>query len=212
MEIQTFVFNHFGQNTYLIADETTNECAVIDPGCFFNEEQQTLKNYIISKNYTLTAILFTHCHLDHAFGANYLVREFPNINIYGHKSENLFIDDAINQSLRFGIRMEQPPKINNYISEGDIITIGKLKFFALHVPGHSPGSICYYNEQHSIIFCGDVLFAGSIGRGDLPGGNHQILIEGIQSKLMNLPDNTIVYSGHGPTTTIKIERDTNPYL
>lgn len=212
MQIQTFVFNHFGQNTYLVIDEQTKECVVIDPGCFFDEEKQKLISYIQTNKYILTKIVFTHCHLDHAFGARSIANAFPNIGIYAHKNESVFIDDAINQSLRFGITMEQPPKITNYVSDGDIVEIGSHKFFAIHVPGHSPGSICYYNAEHKVIFCGDVLFAGSIGRSDLPGGNHEQLIEGITKKLMILPDDVTVYSGHGPTTSILVERDTNPYF
>ena len=212
MQIQTFIFNHFGQNTYVIVDETSKFCAVIDPGCFFDEEKNTLKNFIVSNGFSLQAILFTHCHLDHAFGAHFIAKEFPHIPVYGHKNESLFIDDAINQSLRFGIRMEQPPKITNFVHDGDVISIGAIKLFALHIPGHSPGSICYYSANDHVVFCGDVLFAGSVGRSDLPGGNHDTLISGITLKLMVLPDETVVYSGHGPSTTIKVERDTNPYF
>lgn len=212
MQIQTFVFNHFGQNTYLIIDETTSNCAIVDPGCFFDEEKQKIKNFIKDKNLTLEKILFTHCHLDHAFGAKFISKEFNPIPVFAHKNESIFIEDAINQSLRFGISMEQPPKITNFVNDGDEVSVGSLSFKAIHVPGHSPGSICYYNAPNNVIFCGDVLFNGSIGRSDLPGGNHQQLISGIKEKLMPLPDNTIVYSGHGPTTTIKIERDTNPHL
>lgn len=212
MQIQTFVFNHFGQNTYLIIDETTSICAIVDPGCFFDEEKQKIKNYIQNNNLSLQKIIFTHCHLDHAFGAKFISKEFSPIEIFAHKNESIFIEDAINQSLRFGISMEQPPKITNFVNDGDEVSVGSLSFKAIHVPGHSPGSICYYNAPNNVIFCGDVLFSGSIGRSDLPGGNHQQLITGIKEKLMSLPDNTKVYSGHGPTTTIKIERDTNPHL
>lgn len=212
MQIQTFVFNHFGQNTYVVIDEHTKTCAVIDPGCFFEEEKQKLRSFIHNSNLTLNKILFTHCHLDHAFGAQFVAKEFADVAVYAHKNESIFIADAINQSLRFGITMEQPPKITNYVAEGDIIEIGDLQFFAIHVPGHSPGSICYYNAEHKVIFCGDVLFAGSIGRSDLPGGNHELLLQGITSKLMVLPDDVTVYSGHGPTTSILVERNTNPYF
>lgn len=212
MQIQTFTFNHFGENTYLIIDNATNSCAVIDPGCFFDEEKNKLKNFIVANNLTLQKILFTHCHLDHAFGAHFIWTEFKNIEVCAHKNEKLFIDDAINQSLRFGIKMEQPPKISHYINHGDVISVGNLNLVAIHVPGHSSGSICYYHADSQSLICGDVLFAGSIGRSDLPGGNQQLLISGIKERLLVLPNETIVYSGHGPTTTILAEKNTNPYL
>jgi len=212
MEIKTFVFNHFGQNTYMIIDDVEKKCAVVDPGCFFDNEKEELKAYIIDNGLTLEKIIFTHCHLDHAFGAAFLYKEFPVSEIVGHKEEKLFIDDAINQSLRFGIRMEQPPSITNYITEGAIIKVGSIPFFAIHVPGHSKGSLCYYNADNKVIIVGDVLFSGSVGRSDLVGGDHNTLINGIKSKLMVLPEDTVVYSGHGPSTTIGTEKFSNSYL
>lgn len=212
MQIQKFTVNHFGQNTYLIIDEHTKACAVIDPGFFFEKEKEDFKDVILSQGLKLEKILFTHCHLDHAFGARYVYEEFPVIDVIGHKDEMFFIDDAINQSLRFGIKMEQPPAISIFINEGDKVTIGSVSFQTFHVPGHSKGSICYYNKDEKIIIVGDVLFAGSVGRSDLPGGNHDILISGIRSKLMTLPNDVVVYSGHGPETTIGVEKTSNPFL
>jgi len=212
MIITHFQFNHFGQNTYVIHDETTLQCAVVDPGCFFDIEKQELKSYILTNKLQLEAIIFTHCHLDHAFGAAFVKQEFPHISVYGHKEENFFIQDAIGQGLRFGISMEQPPSITHYISDGSIIEIGKSKLYAIHVPGHSKGSLCYYNAENNFLIAGDVLFAGSIGRSDLPGGSHETLVQGIISKLLILPEQTVVYSGHGPATTIGKEKTSNPFL
>ncbi len=212
MIVTQFQFNHFGQNTYVIHDTKTLQSAVIDPGCFFEQEKQELKSHIISNNLQLEAIIYTHCHLDHVFGAAYIKKEFPNVVTYAHKEENFFIQDAIGQGLRFGISMEQPPAINKFISDGSIIEIGSSKLYAIHVPGHSKGSLCFYNAEKSIIFVGDVLFAGSVGRSDLPGGSHELLIQGITSKLLVLPEETIVYSGHGPATTIGEEKRSNPFL
>ncbi|MCL2327314.1 MAG: MBL fold metallo-hydrolase [Bacteroidetes bacterium] len=212
MNIKTFVFNHFGENTYVVSDESIGKCAIIDPGCFFDQEKQELKNYIISKNLQVESILFTHCHLDHAFGARFVAQEFPQAKICAHKNEQIFIDDALNQSLRFGINMEQPPQITQYINNGDIIYIGAIELQAIFVPGHSPGGLCFYNVQNSVLFSGDVLFQNSVGRSDLPGGNHNVLIDGIKKHLLCLPDKTVVYCGHGGTTTIKNERETNPFF
>ncbi|MDR1760896.1 MAG: MBL fold metallo-hydrolase [Bacteroidales bacterium] len=196
----------------MVHDESTQQCAIIDPGCFFEQEKQELKNYIINENLHVDSVLFTHCHLDHAFGAHFVATEFPQAKICAHKNEQIFIDDALNQSLRFGINMEQPPHITHYINNGEIIHIGTIELQAIFVPGHSPGGLCFYNIQQGVLFAGDVLFENSIGRSDLPGGNHELLIEGIKKHLLCLPDETIVYCGHGATTTIKSERETNPYL
>ena len=212
MIVKQFQFNHFGQNTYVIHDESTLQSAVIDPGCFFDIEKQELKSYILTNNLQLEAIIFTHCHLDHAFGAAFIKQEYPHISIYAHKEENFFIQDAIGQGLRFGISMEQPPPITHFISDGSIIEIGNSKLYAIHVPGHSKGSLCYYNAEEHFLIAGDVLFAGSIGRSDLPGGSHETLVQGIISKLLILPEHTVVYSGHGPATTIGKEKTSNPFL
>lgn len=212
MEIKTFVFNHFGENTYVVYDTNSLKCAIIDPGCFFEQEKQELKKFIVEKDLVVDSVLFTHCHLDHAFGARFIATEFPQVKICAHKSEQIFIDDALDQSLRFGINMEQPPQITNYITDGDIIHIGEVNLQVIFTPGHSPGGLCFYSEENGILFSGDVLFANSVGRSDMPGGNHNILIDGITKKLLALPDQTIVYCGHGPSTTIKNERETNPFL
>ncbi len=212
MEIKTFTFNHFGENTYLVVNNEKKICTVIDPGCFFDKEKEELKNYINSNGYTLDKIVFTHCHLDHAFGAKYLYDEFPIIEIAGHKDEMFFIEDAINQSFRFGIKMDQPPSITNFIDNGDKILLAGVEFDCIHVPGHSAGSICYYHKESKSLIVGDVLFSGSIGRSDLPFGDGALLVNGIKTKLLTLPDDVVVYSGHGPTTTIGTEKFSNPFL
>ncbi|MBK8809024.1 MAG: MBL fold metallo-hydrolase [Bacteroidales bacterium] len=211
INIKTFVFNHFSQNTYLVFDES-KEAAIIDSGCFFEQEKQKLLQYIESNNLKLTKIIFTHCHLDHAFGTRFFHDTYNNLEIAGHKNESIFIDDAINQGLRFGIKMEQPPRLTKELEEGDTINVGNSVFEILFVPGHSPGSLCYVNRERKIVFVGDVLFEGSIGRTDLPGGNLDLLLNGIKSKLLTLPDDYIVYSGHGETTTIGNEKKNNPFL
>lgn len=212
MKIKTFVFNHFGENTYVVSDESTKKCAIIDPGCFFDQEKQELKNFILSENLQVECILFTHCHLDHAFGARFATQEFPQAEICAHKNEQIFIDDALNQGLRYGINMEQPPHITRYINEDDVIRIGEIELQVIFVPGHSPGGLCFYSAKEDILFSGDVLFQNSVGRSDLIGGNHDLLIEGIVQHLLCLPNETVVYCGHGHTTTIKNERETNNFL
>lgn len=209
--IKTFIFNHFSQNTYLIYDET-KDAILIDPGCFFEQEKKDLQSFIEENKLHLKKVVYTHCHLDHAFGSKFIGDTYPNIEFVAHKDEAFFIDDAKNQSKRFGIQMEQPPNLTSHIDEGEVLSFGQTELKTLHIPGHSPGSICFYNEVEKIVLVGDVLFAGSIGRSDLPGGDHDTLVSGIKAKLMQLPDDMTVYSGHGPTTTIGIEKTSNPFL
>lgn len=211
ISIHTFTFNHFGQNTYLVYDDT-KEAAVIDPGCFFEEEKQALLNFLKEKDLKLTKILFTHCHLDHAFGANFVNKQFPDIPIIGHEEENIFITEADKHAQRFGLTMEQPPTLTQYIKHGDTVTVGSSSLLALHVPGHSPGSICFYSEEAGWVVVGDVLFQNSIGRTDLHGGNYEQLISHIKKHLLNLPGNTVVYPGHGPATSIGTEKANNQFL
>jgi len=211
MTVYTFTFNHFGENTYLLIDDS-GSAAIVDPGCLFDEEKQAVLAFLEQHNLSLKMILFTHCHLDHAFGANFIHEQFPGIPVYGHEAETIFITDYERQAARFGLTMEQPPMITNFLADEQTVSIGNSTLVALHVPGHSPGSICYYSKADAFVIAGDVLFANSIGRTDLLGGNHQQLIASIHAQLMHLPGNTTVYPGHGPTTTIGAEKQTNPFL
>lgn len=210
-QIKIFTFNHFSQNTFVLHDDSKT-AIIIDPGCYFDEEKDDLLKYINSNNLSVKYVVFTHCHLDHAFGAAFIHQKFPQIDFIGHKDESFFIDDAINQSLRFGIKMDQPPKLSKKLVDGDTLTFGNTNLKVIHVPGHSPGSLCYYDENQKILIAGDVLFAGSVGRSDLPGGNHDTLISEIKKKLLTLPEDVVVYPGHGPSTTIKTEKLSNPFL
>lgn len=210
-QIHTFVFNHFHQNTYLLSDDT-KECVIIDPGCFFDEEKQALKDFIEKQGLKPVKILFTHCHLDHAFGARYVFTTWPGISIVANRGEEIFITEAQKHASRFGVQMEQPPLIGNFINDGDTLTFGNTTLTAIHVPGHSPGSICYYNADQAFMITGDVIFEQSVGRTDLPGGSTEQLITGIKTKIMTLPDNTVLYPGHGNSTTVGNEKRNNPYI
>mgnify|MGYP003290052829 FL=1 len=212
MKIKQFVFNHFGENTYVVIDETTSSCAIIDPGCFRETEKQTLVSFFKSNNLVPDKILFTHCHVDHTFGAHFLLEEYPLIQTYAHQSEQHFIDTAVEQAESFGVTIDQPPAIAHYVYDGQTITIGALEFKVICTPGHSLGCVCYYNKENNILFSGDTLFANSVGRTDLYGSSHLSLMNSIQEKLMVLPENTDVLPGHGPSTTIGEEKNTNPYI
>ena len=187
MKIKRFEFNMFPENCYVLWDET-NEAVVIDPGCFYEEEKQALKNFIIHNELNVKHLLNTHLHLDHIFGNPFMLKEF-------------------------GFQLQEPPvPLGTYLHDGDIITFGNTELEAIHVPGHSPGSLVYYCAADHCMFSGDVLFQGSIGRADLAGGNFDELIEHICSRLFILPNETIVYPGHGAPTTIGIEKAENPFF
>jgi hydroxyacylglutathione hydrolase len=211
MEIQSFQFSPFAENTFLLFDDT-KEAVLIDPGCYFPEEKKKLSDFIAEKKLILKKVIYTHCHLDHAFGANYISNTYKDVSFEAHEAEQLFIDSAKAHAKSFGLDMEQPPKLTKFITEGDVITFGNTELHILLIPGHSPGGICFYNKEQGDLFPGDILFQGSIGRSDLPGGNQSLLVNGIKSKLMNLPENVVVYPGHGEYTTIGNEKALNPYL
>jgi glyoxylase-like metal-dependent hydrolase (beta-lactamase superfamily II) len=211
MEIKAFTFSPFAENTYLLYD-ATKEAVLIDPGCYFDDEKKELSDFITENDLKLTTVLYTHCHLDHAFGSKYISETYKGIEFWGNEAEKIFIDSAKAHAQSFGLQMEQPPALNKYIVEGDCITFGTTELHTICIPGHSPGGLCFYNKEQGDIIPGDILFKGSIGRSDLPGGNQNQLIEGIKKKLLTLPDFVIVYPGHGDYTTIGNEKALNPYL
>lgn len=211
MKIKLFEFNPVAENTYVVYDET-NECVIIDPGCFFQEEKELLLNFILDNDLVVKHLINTHLHFDHIFGCNFVTNQF-GVVLEANAEDQFLLDGYLKQLQMFGFKPEgEAPKIGKYLNEGDFVKFGNQKFFIFHVPGHSPGSIVFYNEEEGCLFGGDVLFRGSIGRTDLERGNHQQLISGIKTKLLNLPLDTIVYSGHGPSTTIEYERKNNPFL
>lgn len=211
LTVKKFVFNPFGQNTYLIYDES-NEAVVIDPGCYFDEEKAALKDFIEYNELKLVKIVFTHCHLDHAFGSQFIHKAFPDAAVCAHKNEEFFITNYEAQAARFGITMEKPAEIDEYLDESQKLCFGNSELAIIFAPGHSPGSLCFYNAESKTVIVGDVLFQGSIGRTDLYGGNHELLINNIKSKLLTLPEETVVYSGHGNETTIGNEKNSNPFF
>ncbi|MFZ4456756.1 MAG: MBL fold metallo-hydrolase [Bacteroidales bacterium] len=211
MKLKTFVFNPVEENTYLLYDET-GECIIIDAGCFFPEEKAELKEFIEEKQLTVKRLINTHLHFDHCFGANFVIYTY-NVILEAHSGDEEFLKRLPEQAAKFGFRItEESPKISRYIQENDIITFGNQSLRAIHVPGHSPGSIVFYSEEQGCAFVGDVLFQRSVGRTDLPGGNFELLKSGIQTKLYTLPDETRVFSGHGPETSIGFEKRNNYYI
>lgn len=211
MKVKVFEFNYFPENTYLLYDET-GEAVLIDCGCVNSMEEQQLSSFIRENNLKLTHLLCTHLHLDHIFGNAFIKKKY-GLDPEAHADDVNCLPSLENQAKPFGIKLSSPDvPVKKYLTEGEVIRFGNSTLSVIHVPGHSPGSVVFYNAKNKIAISGDVLFYGSIGRTDLWGGNQEELIEGIKNKLFTLPDETIIYPGHGPETTIEYERKNNPYL
>ncbi len=210
ISIKTQVYNPFQVNTYILSDET-KECIIIDAGCNEPDEEQALRNYLEEQSLCPVSLVTTHCHIDHVLGNNF-VKEQYNIPIVANSDDYFLLNLVMESGILYGIDVKQPPPIDKLIEEGDVLKFGNSILKILKVPGHSPGSIVLYSPGDKFLISGDVLFNDSIGRSDLPGGNMDILLEGIKTKLLILPEEIIVYPGHGPTTTIGKEIKNNPYL
>lgn len=204
-------FGPFQENTYVIYDQTL-ECIVIDPGCTNAAERAELLKAIDDLGLKPVRLINTHCHVDHIPG-NPLIAETYNIGLEIHPNEVEVLKNAVNYAEIFRIEMsgEQPP-VKAFINEGDEIKFGNTVLRTLFTPGHSPGSISFYNEVEGYLVAGDVLFYRSVGRYDLPGASGEVLFKSITTQLITLPDDVKVYSGHGPDTTIGSERRHNPFL
>ena len=208
--IQSFTFNPFQENTYLLINDK-KECWIVDPGMYDNNETKFLTDYIGKHQLSPQAIINTHAHLDHIFGIQ------PLIDIYKipfglHKTETSVLTYAPASAAMFGVSLSKVPQPVFFIDEHKPLQLGDDTIEVRFAPGHSPGSIVFYYAPGSWVVGGDVLFSGSIGRTDLPGGDFETLINSIRTQLLTLPDNTTVYSGHGPATTIGTERTHNPFL
>jgi len=210
MVIKNFVFNPFQENTYVISDES-KKCIIIDAGCLFPYEKEELYNYIKNNDLKVERIINTHLHLDHCFGNPFVLATF-NCDIEAHINDEPLCNRMAVQAQMFGIDYKEKQPSIKYIQENDIITVGCISLKVIHVPGHSQGSLAFYCENGNVLFSGDTLFYGSIGRTDLAGGNYEDLIRSITKKLLILPDETDVLCGHGPHTNIKFEKENNPFL
>ena len=211
MNIKIFTFNQFFENTFIISD-STNECIIIDPGCYDKNEKQILQDYILSNNLVPTRLINTHCHIDHILGNNFVSKTWDLELEIHHKDIDLLKNSKDIADLYGFVNYEKSPITNKFLVEGDIIEFGKSKLEVLFTPGHAPGHISLYSKNENFIISGDVLFNNSIGRTDLPGGNYSTLIDTIKSKILCLDDSTVVYCGHGPSTTVGKERINNPFL
>ena len=211
MKIKRFEFNMFPVNCYVLADET-QEAVIIDAGCYYPEEQRQLKSFITTHQLTVRHLLNTHLHADHLFGNAFAAREF-GVSPEASQGDEFLLAGIPTFCKSFGFPLnEKPAALGHYISDGETIRFGNTELKAISVPGHSPGSLVYYCEKEHCMFSGDTLFKGSIGRADLEGGNFDDLRENIMSRLFVLPDNTVVYPGHGNETSIGNEKKNNPFF
>lgn len=211
-KVKCFVCNSFCENSYVVYDSDTKECAIIDAGFYYADEEDAVSHFIESNGLKVKHLINTHLHLDHCFGASFIAERY-GVGLSGDDNDELLLRLIPQQCEMFGIKLNAPvPELKNILKEGDKIEIGNYTLVAISVPGHSPGSLCFYCKEESILFSGDVLFKESIGRTDLQGGSYKTLYENITSKIFTLPDSTIVYCGHGPNTTIEHEREYNPYM
>ncbi len=210
LKIQSFTFNPVQENTYLLYNEF-NQCIIIDPGCYFDEEKELIKKYIYQNGLQPAMLLNTHCHLDHVFG-NKFIAETYHLTLQVHEKEKLVLAYAPTSGLMYNLPFDNYAGEFIFLKEGGKIQLGQDELQIIEAPGHSPGSICFYCAKQNFVIGGDVLFKGGIGRTDLPMGDHQALLNNIKTKLLVLPDETVVYSGHGPATTIGEEKRGNPFL
>ncbi len=209
IQIQTFTFNPFAENTYLVYDET-GEGVVIDPGCYEKSEKDTLAQFILDEKINIKYLLNTHCHIDHVLGNDFVKVKY-NVPLLIHKNDEPVLRSVRAYAPSYGFNLYQEALPDGYLTEGDTVSFGNIVFKVLFLPGHAPGHIGFYHKESFSLFSGDVLFEQSIGRTDLPGGDHATLIKSIHQKIFTLPDNVIVYPGHGGTTTVGEEKISNPF-
>lgn len=210
IHIKAFTFSPISENTYVLYNNE-GKAIIIDPGCYFPNEQETLKDFLTDNSLTPVYLLNTHCHLDHVFG-NKWVHETYGLEPHLHPNEEAMLALAPVSGERWGLPFQNYTGPLHFLNDGDTVLLGETEIEVILAPGHSPGSICFYIPSQGDLIGGDVLFRGSIGRTDLPGGDSETLLNSIREKLWVLPDETVVYSGHGIKTTIGYEKRNNPFL
>ena len=211
MQLKKFIVNPVEVNCYLLWDET-NEAVLIDCGAWYPQEREHIKEFIESNGLTLKHHLNTHLHFDHIFG-NAFIEETFGVKTSANDADWPWAENIKERVVRFGMKYdEKVPILGSILNDGDVITFGNSRIVAIAVPGHSPGSLAYHIPEAKMLFSGDALFRGSIGRTDFPDSNHRALIYAIREKLLTLPEDTVVYPGHDRETTIEFEKKYNMYL
>ena len=209
MEIKTFTFNAFQQNMSVLYDET-KECVIVDPGCYEKQEQEELALFIKQNDLKVVKLLNTHCHIDHVLGNDFVANKY-NVELYIHKDDLQTLKGVPAYAPVYGFPMYSEKDADHFLEDGDVVEFGNTKLEVIFAPGHAPGHVVFFHRESKNLINGDVLFNGSIGRTDLPGGNHEQLIKSIHEKVFPLGDDVTVYCGHGPLTTIGKEKDSNPF-
>lgn len=210
LNVQSFTFSPVQENTYILYNEE-RLCCIIDPGCYFASEEMELSKFIDEHKLTPILLLNTHCHLDHIFGNRFIHKKY-GLELHLHKLEKQVLDFGPISGQRWQLPFENYDGPLHFFEEGDNIKIGKDELKILFAPGHSPGHVCFYNKQDKFLIGGDVLFNGSVGRTDLPGGDFATLEKSIRTQLYTLPADVVVYPGHGSPTTIGDEMKGNPFV
>lgn len=209
--IEKFTFNLFSENTYILWDDESKEAIIVDPGCFNQIEKNTLVNFISSEDLTVTYLINTHCHIDHIFGCKFVKQKY-NPTFLIPEGDLPLLQNAVKQAEMFMVEIDIPPTPDNYLTEDLELTLNQSEIKFIFTPGHSPGEFCIYLNKENILISGDVLFKDIIGRTDLWGGDYDTLINSINTKLLVLPSDVVVYPGHGEETTIGHEKMFNPFL
>lgn len=211
VNVKVFTFNLFAENTIVLWDDETKEAAVIDPGTSTQDEQNSLNDFISSGNLKVKFLINTHCHIDHILGCKF-VKDKYNPVYYAPENDIPLLEHAQEQADMFDIILDEPPKPDHMITATTELSLGNSLLKFLFTPGHTPGEYCIYLEKEKICITGDVLFNESIGRTDLWGGDYNTLIDSIEKKLLQLPDDVVIYPGHGESSTIGYEKENNPFL
>jgi len=208
---KVFIFNPFSENTYLVWEEESKQAAIIDPGCFSAGEENLLKQFVFDNRLVIKYLFNTHCHLDHIFGNNFVLKEYKP-EYFIPELDKPLLENAPMHAKLFGMEMAKVESSENFLNEAGLLFLGSDEARFLFTPGHTPGEFCIYFPSASICFTGDVLFENSIGRSDLVGGDYQVLLTSIKEKLFTLPERTIIYPGHGNKSTIGKEKLNNPFF
>lgn len=208
--VKSFVFNPYQENTYVLYDEL-GACAIIDPGMYGTAEEERLTAFIRDNALRPEILLNTHCHIDHVLGNRFVYDEY-GLTPQLHEGEVPVLVEVQNYAPQMGLRYDISPIPNTFLEDGQTVRFGQSQLELILVPGHSPAHLCFYVAEQRLLIGGDVLFRNSIGRTDLPGGNHEQLLMNIRERVYTLPDETVVYPGHGPETTVGYEKRTNPFV
>lgn len=212
MIVKRFTFNVLDENTYVLIDEKTSEAIVIDPGCQSAEERETFKDYIISNNLKIKRVIDTHLHFDHIYGQRFVEETF-GVGAEACKKDITFLNHYQDLLVMFNMPMDDEAlPLKGYLEDGDVVEVGSIRLNVLQVPGHSPGGLAFYEEKEHCAFVGDTILEGGIGRTDMHRGNYDTLVKSIKEKLLPLPDDTMLYSGHGEPATLGHEKETNPEI